>query len=114
FPSRWCWRAAAGPPAERSPPSGGRTVPRRSGASATETCFEDIRAMAQPPRFPRSPVLTIVDHPLVRHKLSLMRKQDTSTSKFRALMREISLLLAYEATRDLALEDTLIETPLEA
>src|SRR2546429_5936471 len=61
----------------------------------------------------REPWLTIVDHPLVRHKLSLMRKHDTSTSKFRALMREISLLLAYEATRDLALEEILIETPLE-
>jgi uracil phosphoribosyltransferase len=58
-------------------------------------------------------LVTIVDHPLVQHKLSLMRKQDTSTSKFRALMREISLLLAYEATRDLALEDIVIETPLE-
>jgi uracil phosphoribosyltransferase len=61
----------------------------------------------------RAPWLTIVDHPLVQHKLSLMRKRDTSTSKFRLLMREISLLLAYEATRDLALEDTEIETPLE-
>jgi uracil phosphoribosyltransferase len=70
--------------------------------------------MPQPPDLPRPPVLTIVDHPLVQHKLSLMRKSATSTSKFRALMREISLLLAYEATRDLALEDTLIETPLEA
>jgi uracil phosphoribosyltransferase len=70
--------------------------------------------MPQLPDLPRPPVLTIVDHPLVQHKLSLMRKSATSTSKFRALMREISLLLAYEATRDLALEDTLIETPLEA
>ncbi|MBV8494257.1 MAG: uracil phosphoribosyltransferase [Alphaproteobacteria bacterium] len=58
-------------------------------------------------------MLRIVDHPLVQHKLSLMRKRETSTSKFRALMREISLLLAYEATRDLALEETEIETPLE-
>ena len=66
--------------------------------------------MPQPADLPR-PVLTLVDHPLVQHKLSLMRKADTSTSKFRALMREISLLLAYEATRDLALEDVLIETP---
>ncbi len=57
--------------------------------------------------------MTIVDHPLVRHKLSLMRARDTSTSKFRQLMREISLLLGYEATRDLALEETEIETPLE-
>ena len=60
-----------------------------------------------------SKIVTIVDHPLVRHKLSLMRAADTSTSKFRQLMREISLLLGYEATRDLALEETEIETPLE-
>jgi uracil phosphoribosyltransferase len=57
--------------------------------------------------------LTVVDHPLVRHKLSLMRRHDTSTSKFRGLMREISLLLGYEATRDLVLEEIEIETPLE-
>jgi uracil phosphoribosyltransferase len=69
--------------------------------------------MPQSPKKTRESWLTIVDHPLVRHKLSLMRKRDTSTSKFRLLMREISLLLAYEATRDLALEDTEIETPLE-
>jgi len=70
--------------------------------------------MPQPvvPRQP-PPVVTIVDHPLVRHKLSLMRARDTSTSKFRQLMREISLLLGYEATRDLPLEETDIETPLE-
>src|SRR6267378_2152535 len=69
--------------------------------------------MPQPTDKTRAPWLTIVDHPLVQHKLSLMRKRDTSTSKFRLLMREISLLLAYEATRDLALEEILIETPLE-
>ncbi len=57
--------------------------------------------------------VTVVDHPLVQHKLSLMRRHDTSTSKFRGLMREISLLLGYEATRDLALAETDIETPLE-
>ena len=69
--------------------------------------------MPQSPDTPRPPMLTIVDHPLVQHKLSLMRKRETSTSKFRLLMREISLLLAYEATRDLVLEETDIETPLE-
>src|SRR5947209_11446166 len=69
--------------------------------------------MPQAPDTPRPPMLTIVDHPLVQHKLSLMRKRETSTSKFRLLMREISLLLAYEATRDLGLEETEIETPLE-
>ena len=45
--------------------------------------------------------LTIVDHPLVQHKLTLMRERDTSTASFRQLLREISLLLAYEVTRDL-------------
>ncbi len=62
---------------------------------------------------PISPSLTVVDHPLVQHKLSIMRERDTSTSKFRLLMREISLLLAYEATRELPLEPVELETPLE-
>jgi uracil phosphoribosyltransferase len=55
----------------------------------------------------------VVAHPLVQHKLSLMRDSNTSTAEFRRLLREISLLLAYEATRDLPLEATEIETPLE-
>src|ERR1700730_11153986 len=57
--------------------------------------------------------LTFVEHPLVQHKLSLMRDRNTSTAEFRRLLREISLLLAYEATRDLMLEETEIATPLE-
>ena len=57
--------------------------------------------------------LTVVEHPLIQHKLSLMRDRDTSTAEFRRLMREVSLLLAYEATRDLPLEPAEIETPLE-
>jgi len=57
--------------------------------------------------------LIVVDHPLVQHKLSLMRDRTTSTAEFRRLLREISLLLAYEATRDLPLESADIETPLE-
>jgi uracil phosphoribosyltransferase len=60
-----------------------------------------------------APSVTIVDHPLVQHKLSIMRDRGTSTSKFRILMREISLLLAYEATRELSLEMAEVETPLE-
>ena len=59
------------------------------------------------------PGLTVVAHPLVQHKLSLMRDRNTSTAEFRRLLREISLLLAYEATRDLPLASTEIETPLE-
>jgi uracil phosphoribosyltransferase len=57
--------------------------------------------------------LIVVGHPLVQHKLTLMRDRDTSTAEFRRLLREISLLLAYEATRDLPLETTEIDTPLE-
>lgn len=56
--------------------------------------------------------LTIVDHPLVQHKLTLMREKDTSTAGFRVLLREISLLLAYEVTRDLPMHLRGIETPL--
>jgi uracil phosphoribosyltransferase len=61
----------------------------------------------------KSPDLRIVDHPLVQHKLSLMRAQETPTGAFRQLMREVGLLLGYEATRDLPLVETEIETPLE-
>lgn len=56
--------------------------------------------------------LTVVKHPLVTHKLSIMRQKDTSTSKFRQLLREISMLLAYEVTRDLPMTTRRIETPL--
>ena len=56
--------------------------------------------------------VTVVDHPLVQHKLSLMRQQDTDTRQFRLLLREIALLLGYEVTRDLATETRRIETPL--
>ena len=56
--------------------------------------------------------VTVVDHPLVQHKLTLMREKDTSTASFRQLLREISLLLAYEVTRGLDLTTKRIETPL--
>lgn len=56
--------------------------------------------------------LTIVTHPLVQHKLTLMRRKETSTADFRRLLREISLLLAYEVTRDLPLVQVPIDTPV--
>lgn len=56
--------------------------------------------------------VTVVDHPLVQHKLTLMRRKETGTAKFRQLLREISMLLGYEVTRDLPLETRRIETPL--
>lgn len=56
--------------------------------------------------------LTVVDHPLIKHKLTLMRRKETSTAVFRQLLREISMLLAYEVTRDLNVGLRQIETPL--
>jgi uracil phosphoribosyltransferase len=58
------------------------------------------------------PEVTIIDHPLIQHKLTLMRRGETSTAKFRTLLKEISLLLAYEVTRDLPLKHELITTPV--
>ncbi len=71
--------------------------------------------MTQPPAPQPSaptPHLTVVNHPLVQHKLTIMRDKSTSTASFRQLLREISLLLAYEVTRELDLVATEVETPL--
>ncbi len=56
--------------------------------------------------------ITVIDHPLVQHKLTLMRRAETSTAKFRALLHEVSLLLAYEVTRDMPLKYEPIATPM--
>jgi uracil phosphoribosyltransferase len=55
----------------------------------------------------------LIDHPLVQHKLTLMRRKDASTNTFRTLLNEVSMLLAYEVTRDMPMQDIVIETPLE-
>ncbi|MFN7155774.1 MAG: uracil phosphoribosyltransferase [Acidovorax sp.] len=57
--------------------------------------------------------VTVITHPLVQHKLTLMRKKDASTNSFRRLLGELSTLMAYEVTRDMPLQDVEIETPLE-
>jgi uracil phosphoribosyltransferase len=57
--------------------------------------------------------VTVVDHPLVQHKLGLLRDQETPTQMFRQLVNEVTLLLTYEATKELATENVEIETPLE-
>lgn len=56
--------------------------------------------------------LTVVDHPLIQHKLTIMRDKETSTAGFRRLLQEIAHLLCYEVTRDLELEEIEIETPM--
>jgi len=58
------------------------------------------------------PNVHVVSHPLVQHKLTLMRRRETPTTEFRRLLREISTLLAYEVTRDLPLASERIETPI--
>ena len=55
----------------------------------------------------------LIDHPLVQHKLSLMRNKEVSTNSFRRLLNELSMLMAYEVTRDMQMQDVEIETPLE-
>ncbi|KQP02157.1 uracil phosphoribosyltransferase [Pseudorhodoferax sp. Leaf265] len=55
----------------------------------------------------------LIDHPLVQHKLTLMRRKDASTNTFRRLLNELSSLMAYEVTRDMAMQEIEIETPLE-
>lgn len=56
----------------------------------------------------------VIDHPLVQHKLTLMRRKDASTNTFRRLLNELSALMAYEVTRDMPMQSVEIETPLEA
>ena len=55
----------------------------------------------------------LLDHPLVQHKLTLMRRKEASTNSFRRLLNEVSMLMAYEVTRDMPMQDIEIETPLE-
>jgi uracil phosphoribosyltransferase len=59
------------------------------------------------------PNLHLVDHPLVQHKLTLMRKKEASTNSFRRLLNELSMLMCYEVTRDMPTQEVEIETPLE-
>ena len=62
---------------------------------------------------PAIPNLNVINHPLVQHKLTLMRKKEASTNSFRRLLNELSMLMAYEVTRDMATQEVEIETPLE-
>ena len=56
--------------------------------------------------------LHVIDHPMIQHKLTIMRKKETGSKDFRELLKEISLLMGYEVTRDIPLESVEIETPL--
>ena len=67
--------------------------------------------MTSTPAIP--PNAHLVDHPLVQHKLTLMRRKDASTTSFRRLLNELAMLMTYEVTRDMPMQDIEIETPLE-
>ncbi len=56
--------------------------------------------------------LTVIDHPLVQHKLAIMRDENTGSKDFRTLLNEIAMLMAYEVTRDLPLKDVMVKTPI--
>jgi uracil phosphoribosyltransferase len=62
---------------------------------------------------PKFPNLVLLDHPLIRHKLGMLRDRNTSKKIFKELVDELAMLMAYEATKDLALEEYEVETPLE-
>ncbi|MEG2350908.1 MAG: uracil phosphoribosyltransferase, partial [Hungatella sp.] len=57
--------------------------------------------------------ITIFKHPLIQHKISMLRDKHTGTNEFRSLIEEIAMLMGYEALRDLPLEDVEVETPIE-
>ena len=57
--------------------------------------------------------ITVCDHPLIKHKLSIVRQKTTGTNEFRTIIEEIAMMIGYEALKDLPLEDVEIETPLE-
>jgi uracil phosphoribosyltransferase len=59
------------------------------------------------------PMVHVINHPLVQHKLTLMRRKDASTTSFRTLLNELAMLMAYEVTRDMPTQKVKIETPLE-
>ena len=75
--------------------------------------YKDERAQKNMDIQKKFPNLLHVNHPMIQHKLSIMRKKETATNDFRRLLNEISLLMSYEATRDLPLETKWIDTPLE-
>lgn len=67
-----------------------------------------------PSEFAQDPLVHLITHPLVQHKLTLMRQKSASTRSFRGLLNELAMLMAYEVTRDMPLQQVPIETPLEA
>src|SRR5439155_1027380 len=88
-----------------------RCIPSGTAASTKPPSSAMTAARAMPTR--EFPNLTVLDHPLIRHKLTILRDKHTTTRDFKQLVNEIAMLMAYEVTKDLPLEPVEVETPLE-
>src|SRR6201997_310545 len=104
-------RAAPGRRAESSRSPAAPTAVRRSRSSATVQFFERTETLGSGRADMQG--VHVVDHPLVQHKLTLIRDENRSTKSFRELLKEIGMLLCYEVTRDLPLTEVEVETPLK-
>src|SRR5579872_2767574 len=115
--SQRCSKAAPGSPDGRWRPSAGRVAAHRLPSSVMARYFERQCSKASVLKkgsasMSLPPSIHVSTHPLVQHKLSKMRDKLTSSTNFRRLLREMGLLLGYDATRDLPLVTGRIETPL--
>src|SRR5207247_9729361 len=90
--------------------SSGTDIIAPGRALATASVPPAPMARVESPQFPN---LTVLSHPLIQHKLTILRDKRTSTRDFKLLVNEIAMLMAYEVTKDLPLESVEIETPLE-
>ena len=91
-----------------------RTAQRPAAAAGRERRHGVLRPSTLASRSRRTMSnVHLIDHPLVQHKLTLMRKKEASTNSFRRLLNELAMLMAYEVTRDMPMQDIEIETPLE-
>src|SRR5262249_38364341 len=104
------WRRSSSTPCRRTP----TPRPWRRARARSATVGRSTPASAGTRRTPPDVLpVTEVTHPLVRHKLGLLRDRETDTEMFRRLVNELTLLLTYEATKDMGLEEVEVETPLE-
>src|SRR5919106_5364781 len=88
----------------------GRSMTGRPG---TPPALSSASSRPGRPDMRNFPNLTVIEHPLIQHKLAVLRDRDTSKKTFRALVDEISMLMGYEVTKDLPLREIEVETPLE-
>src|SRR5256886_4864480 len=99
-----------GGPSGAADPARALSLARRGAPPGRLAVSRDTFSSMPHPKFPN---LTVLDHPLIQHKLSILRDKNTPTRDFKQLVNEIAMLMAYEVTKDLPLETAEGETPLE-